>query len=339
MAVRKVREELPRRDLRRRREVELAADEQHRHPGCLHAGVLTVGGLLRPAVRQPAAAKDEVAPRVADQRAAAARRRAVVPLDRLPVRHPGRGQLAPDERLREGEPGEQRLEEEPTRVALGGREPGVDGHRAGERRRVRDRLHQPVERGDPRIVRREREAPEAGRRIRLRPLEGRCEVIGALAARPVRGAVVRIAADLLVRHFRVPEKMPGRVHTDQNGAVDALRVPPGVDQRRARTGALAQQVDLPVPEGRPRPPRSRRPDRAARSRPDRHRRPAAVPRTPESRRCRPGSTSGRGSPRSASAPRRPRGNRAEPSRRRRGSRRGRRHGSRRCDLPSRTSCS
>ena len=214
--------------------------------GCTH------GRRASEATRPPAAAgKDEVAPRVADQRAAAARRRVVVPLDRLPVRHPGRGQLAPDERLREGEPGEQRLEEEPTRVAVGGREPGVDGHRAGERRRVRDRLHQPVERGDPRIVRREREAPEAGRRIRLRPLEGRCEVIGALAARRVRGAVVRIAADLLVRHFRVPEKMPGRVHADQNGAVDALRVPPGVDQRRARTGALAQQVDLPVPEGRP----------------------------------------------------------------------------------------
>ena len=61
------------------------------------------------------------------------------------------------------------------------------------------------------------------------------------------GRVVRtecgVPLDLLARRLGVPEEVAGRVDADHHRAVDPLRIPPGVDQRRARAGALAEEVD------------------------------------------------------------------------------------------------
>ena len=254
VAVREVREELPRRDLRRRREVELAADEQRRHLRVctrVYSSVGRASQATRPPVRRRP--KDEVAPRVADERAAAARRRA---------RSSARPPACPPSRPRPARP----------RRTTPGRRAGraATRSRAHSRRRRRPRARRrwssgrtaaprpastPSARRRRRSARcpsRDRQAPEAGRRIRRRPLQGRREVVGALAARSGPRRRARVAADLLVRHFRVPEEVPGRVHADHHRAVDALRVAPGVDHRRARAGALAEQVDLPVAERLPR---------------------------------------------------------------------------------------
>ena len=137
--------------------------------------------------------------------------------------------------------------------------------------------------------------------------------VRSLQARPSRTA--GSGADLLVRRLRVPEEVAGRVDADHHRAVDALRVAPGVDHRRAGARALADEVDRPVAERNPcgleivDPLRERvagEIDAVGR---------AAVSRTTGRRRRRRVATSGRGSPWSASGPTRPPGSRAptEPS--------------------------
>ncbi len=95
------------------------------------------------------------------------------------------------------------------------------------------------------------------------------------------GAERGVAADLLVRRLRVPEEVAGRVHGDHHRAVDALRVAPGVDHRRARPGALAHEIDAAVAERAAARPRGRRPAAAGCSRRGRRRR--AVSRSAQAR--------------------------------------------------------
>src|SRR5262249_56436780 len=70
----------------------------------------------------------------------------------------------------------------------------------------------------------------------------------AVAARRVLRAELRVAAELMVDRLPVPEEVPGRVDADHRRAVDARRVAPAVDQRRASPGALADEVDAVVAE-------------------------------------------------------------------------------------------
>ena len=80
-----------------------------------------------------------------------------------------------------------------------------------------------------------------------------CRIVAARSSGPpAAGVVLRaergVALDLLVGRLRVPEEVAGRVDADHHRAVDALRVAPGVDHRRARPGALAEEVDAVVAE-------------------------------------------------------------------------------------------
>ena len=52
-----------------------------------------------------------------------------------------------------------------------------------------------------------------------------------------------VPLDLLARRPRVPEEVAGRVDADHDRAVDPLRIPPGVDQRRPCPRAFAEEVD------------------------------------------------------------------------------------------------
>ena len=78
---------------------------------------------------------------------------------------------------------------------------------------------------------------ERGRQVRRSAPAGR-----------VLGAERRVAADLLACRLRVPEIVARRVDADHHGAVDALRVAPCVDHRRACPRALAEEIDLAVTE-------------------------------------------------------------------------------------------
>ena len=70
----------------------------------------------------------------------------------------------------------------------------------------------------------------------------------AVPAGRVRPAERRVPADLLTGRPGVPEEVAGRVDTDHHRAPDASGVAPGVDHRRTRPCAFAEQVDLPVAE-------------------------------------------------------------------------------------------
>src|SRR5205823_2538453 len=89
---------------------------------------------------------------------------------------------------------------------------------------------------------------EAPRDVLVRRMERGREVRRAVPAGRVLCAEGGVAADLLAGRLCVPEEMAGRVDADHHRAVDPLRVAPGVDHRRARPGALAEQVDALVAE-------------------------------------------------------------------------------------------
>ena len=128
------------------------------------------------------------------------------------------------------------------------RDPGVEGHRGRERRGLRCRLHQAPERREADVAFADRQEPETVGNVGRRLLQRRRQVAGALAARRVVGAVPSVAADLRIRRLRIPEEVTRRVDADHDRALDALRVPPGVDHRRAGADALADQVDPAVSE-------------------------------------------------------------------------------------------
>src|SRR5206468_5050603 len=81
-----------------------------------------------------------------------------------------------------------------------------------------------------------------------RSSDRRGEVVAPLTARVVLTAESGVLPDLLVGRLRVPEEVAGRVHPDHYRAVDAGRVAPRIDHRRACPGALAQEVDALVAE-------------------------------------------------------------------------------------------
>ena len=123
-------EKLLRRVLRRRGEVELAADEQRLDVRRPHALVLA-RRRARPGVDELPAEPVEIGAGVAEDRPAIAGREVAL---RRPVVARGHGRhLAPDERLRECQLGEQRLEPEAAGVAVVRRDPGVERHRSRER--------------------------------------------------------------------------------------------------------------------------------------------------------------------------------------------------------------
>jgi hypothetical protein len=61
-----------------------------------------------------------------------------------------------------------------------------------------------------------------------------------------------VAIDLLIRGARVREEVAGWVDAYHHRTVDAIRVAPGVDDRRTRHGTLTQQIDPVVAERRAR---------------------------------------------------------------------------------------
>ena len=88
-------------------EVERAADKQRRDVRVLHAGVLVLARVGRPGVHKATCAPQELRQGISDDRAPV-RAGAVVALDGPRVGHPDAGKLAPDERLGEGDTGQQR---------------------------------------------------------------------------------------------------------------------------------------------------------------------------------------------------------------------------------------
>ena len=134
---------------------------------------------------------------------------------------------------------------------MGGREPGVQGHRSGERRGIFRRLHESEEAGDPCVALLDRKEQPAVRHVRDGPFQRRGEIAGALVARRVLRTEAGVAADLFVRRLRVPDEVAGWVDADHHRTVDGGRVAPGVDHRGAGARAFAQQVDLVVAEGFP----------------------------------------------------------------------------------------
>ena len=134
-------------------------------------------------------------------------------------------------------------------VALVDREECVDRLRSRERAAaVIGRVHEAEEAGDADVALLDRQEQEAARDLRVGGMDRRGEVRCPAAAVLVLGAEDGVAMDLLVGRLRVPEVVAGRVGGDHHRAVDALRVAPGVDHRRARAGTLADQVDRSVAE-------------------------------------------------------------------------------------------
>ena len=78
----------------------------------------------------------------------------------------------------------------------------------------------------------------AGRRV-----DRRREIWRPGPARRVVCTERGVPLDLLARRPRVPEEVAGRVDADHDRAVDPLRIPPGVDQRRPCPRAFAEEVD------------------------------------------------------------------------------------------------
>ena len=232
-------------DLRRRREVELAADRgasRRSSParGCTRSRPALAGH----GVDQPAAGPEEVGAGVADDRV---RRSA---LARSSAR--ACGGVGPGRRRRR-RPRRTRREDAMSAISDRNQSPlaspsaaesqRVDRHRRRERRAPSGgRLHQPEEGGDPHVALPDRQEPASGpgcRRTSACIEAARSSV--RLRQRRVLRAERGVAPDLLVGRLRVPEEVAGRVDADHHRAVDALRVAPGVDHRRARAGALAER--------------------------------------------------------------------------------------------------
>ena len=187
----------------------------------------------RPGVDELPAEPVEIGAGVAEDRPAIAGREVAL---RRPVVARGDGRhLAPDERLRECQLGEQRLEPEAAGVAVVRRDPGVERHRSRERSccRLLRGLEEPVERRNADLPLVDRQEPPALREVPVDALDRPGQVVGPTTAGLVLGAQGRVAADLLVRRPPVPDEVAGRVHRDQDRPVDAPRVAPGVDHRVA----------------------------------------------------------------------------------------------------------
>ena len=109
-------------------------------------------------------------------------------------------------------------------------------------------MHQAPERAELNVALPDRQEPPPARNLVVgrvnRGREIRCPAPAGGVVRTERG----VPLDLLARRLRVPEEVAGRVGADHHRAVDPLRIPPGVDQRRARPGALAEEVDALVPQ-------------------------------------------------------------------------------------------
>ncbi len=127
---------------------------------------------------------------------------------------------------------------------------GSSRHRGRQRRRLRRST--PSARRRTRSARRSRRIGRPQKRLgHVRLPSSRIDAARSsvrLLQRRVLRAEAGVAADLRVGRLRVPEEVPGRVDADHHRAVDAPRVPPGVDHREARAGALADEVDLAVAE-------------------------------------------------------------------------------------------
>ena len=116
-------------------------------------------GFAGQACTRPAAGEEELRARVAEDRVVRCSARREVALAARASACPTAAISPQTNASREGEIGEQRLEPEPARVAVRGREPGAQGHRRRERRGLRRRLHQPVEGGDPHVALLDRQEP------------------------------------------------------------------------------------------------------------------------------------------------------------------------------------
>ena len=157
--------------------------------------------------------------------------------------------LTPHLDAREDQLREERLEPEPAGVAVCGGHPGVQSHRRGQGRHLVARVQETPEGGDADVALLDLERSPAARDVVGFPLDQAGEVVGSLATGLVLRAERRIAANLPVVRLRVPQEVARRVRAEHHRAVNAVRMAPGVDHRRAGAGALADEVDLVVPEG------------------------------------------------------------------------------------------
>ena len=157
---------------------------------------------------------------------------------------------------------------------------GGRGERAAA---VGGRVHQAEERGDLDVAPLDRQEQPAPRDVLVGGVDEAVRSGVRLRQSRRLRAERGVAADLLAGRLRVPEEVAGRVDADHHRAVDALRVAPGVDHRRARAGALADEVDSARSRARGGRARDRRRARAASSRRGRRRRSGAGWRTPGTR--------------------------------------------------------
>ena len=190
MAVRQVRQQLSGRVLGRRREVEVAADQERRHPRGLHAAVLVVVGAGRPGVPEPSAAPDEVGARVAEDRAGPWRSREVPVGDgaRRLARRPRR-RPTPERSGRPARPAATGTRARSRRrPPAESHESSVIGAEIGAAAEVE--FHQPEERADPHVARLDRQEPPVVGHVRRSSPQRRGEVVRARAAgaRPWRRA-------------------------------------------------------------------------------------------------------------------------------------------------------
>ena len=222
-AVRQVREQLLRRDLRRRREVELPADRGASRPSTSRTVSYSFSsGARRPRVGELAAAPDErrrPGCRGSNRHGAPATRSSRSPPWR---RACARGRhLAPDERLGNARSARSDWNQNPLASPWAAESHELERHRRRERRRLRGRFHEPVEGGDAHVALLDRQEEPAVGDVGGWPPDRRGEVVGPLAAARRPGRRARSSAGSARRSLRVPEEVAGWVHTDHHRAVDA----------------------------------------------------------------------------------------------------------------------
>ena len=247
-----------------------------------HARVLVLVRVRRPCVEQRAAGPDQVGAGLADDRPAGrpSRRRAEPAASALAT-----AATSPQTDRSGRRTAPERHEPRPLASPFAAASSVSIVQGAGSGAASGGRLHQPEERGDPHVAfltgrNHQRSGMSAYADGATR--RGRRSAPAGRVLRAERG----VAADLLVGRLRVPDEVARRVDADHHRPVDALRVAPGVDHRRARPGALAQRGRC----GRSRAPcarpRDRRPAAAGCSRRGRRPRPSAGRRRPGTRRVR-----------------------------------------------------
>ena len=134
VAVREHGKKLFGRGLRRRREVELPADEKGFDIRRPHHGVLVVTGHGGPSVGELAATPDERSGRVPEVRSVPLLAGREVRPTRSSVDRRSSGVVAPNAQRGEGEVAQERLEPEPARIIVRSGEPRAQRHRPVERR-------------------------------------------------------------------------------------------------------------------------------------------------------------------------------------------------------------